>query len=142
MKKKKIHILADCILALTLIVMPIMIHAQSSDVNSGLNQIGGQIGASGGGFFNSRDSVVTLIGKVIKLLLFVSGAVAVLFVVIGGFMYITSAGNEEQASKGRKTVTYAIVGVVITILAYVIISVVVNLVSCQGGGGFFGLGGC
>ena len=43
-----------------------------------------------------------LIYRVISLLLFVSGALAVVFVIIGGYQYITSAGNEEQSEKGKK----------------------------------------
>jgi threonine synthase len=42
--------------------------------------------------------------------------------------YITSAGNEETAEKGRKTAVNAIIGIVIIILAYVIVNVVANLV--------------
>ncbi len=136
MKKNKIAILATLVFALVLIVMPLVIQAQATDVQGGLQGLGGQINATGGtGLFRSTDSPVQIIGKVIRLLLIVSGAIAVLFVVIGGFMYMTSAGNEEQATKGRKTLIYAIVGIVITVLAYVIVSSIVNLVTCQG---FFG----
>ncbi len=55
--------------------------------------------------------------------------IAVLFLIIGGFWYITSAGNEETAAKGKSTVINAIIGIVIIILSYVIINVVSNLVS-------------
>ena len=48
---------------------------------------------------------------------------------IGGFWYITSAGNEETAEKGRATAINAIIGIIIIILSYVIISVVSNFVA-------------
>jgi glucose uptake protein GlcU len=57
------------------------------------------------------------------LLLF---AVSVLFILIGGFQYVTSAGKEEQAKKGRQTLTYAVIGLAISILAYVIVYAVTN----------------
>lgn len=63
----------------------------------------------------------------------VAGAIAVLFVIIGGFWYITSAGNEEQAEKGQKTVTNAIIGVIVVVLSYVIITVIANFVSNPAG---------
>ena len=68
------------------------------------------------------------------MLLF-AGAIAVVFVIIGGYQYLTSAGNEESAEKGQKTLTNAIIGVVVVVLAYVIINVIVNLVSSNSGFG-------
>lgn len=77
-----------------------------------------------------------LIANIIRLLLLVVGALAVVFVIIGGYQYVTSAGNEEAAEKGKKTLVNAIIGVVVVILAYVIINVIINTVT--GGGALFG----
>jgi cytochrome bd-type quinol oxidase subunit 2 len=66
----------------------------------------------------------SLLIQVIKILLTISGVIAVLFIVIGGFWYITANGNEEQSKKGRKAITAAIIGMVIIILAYAIITIV------------------
>lgn len=63
---------------------------------------------------------------VIQLLLFVSGSLAVLFLIIGGYFYITSGGNEEQAARGRKTITNAIIGLIIIILSYTIVNVIIS----------------
>ncbi len=116
--------------------LPLPALAQA-DTSRGLNSIrllfpiGGIAGAQ------SLTGPGGLIYRVISLLLFVSGALAVVFVIIGGYQYITSAGNEEQSEKGKKTLINAIVGIVVIILAYVIINVVVNTVS--GSGGIFGV---
>ena len=56
-------------------------------------------------------------------------AIAVLFLIIGGFWYITSAGNEETAEKGKGTVINAIIGIVIIVLSYIIVQVVSRLVA-------------
>src|ERR1051326_9483449 len=79
------------------------------------------------GFSSITSGPVQFIAFINRLLLLVAGAVAVLFVIIGGYQYMTSGGNEESAEKGRKTVTNAIIGVVIIILSYVIVNAVVNL---------------
>ena len=50
--------------------------------------------------------------------------VSVAFLVLGGFRYITSAGNEETAGKGKKTIINSLIGLVIVILSYVIVSIV------------------
>ena len=73
-----------------------------------------------------------LIIKVIDILLGVAFLIAVLFLIIGGFRYIVSAGNEETAEKGKKTVINALIGIVIIILSYVIVSVVSRTVSSGG----------
>ena len=65
-----------------------------------------------------------LILAVINWMLSITLALSVLFIVIGGFMYMTSAGNEERVEKGKETVTNALVGLVIVILAYTIAKLV------------------
>ncbi|MBU6447785.1 hypothetical protein KGQ24_03020 [Patescibacteria group bacterium] len=84
------------------------------------------------------NTVNDLIIKIINVLLSVAAIIAVLFIIIGGFRYITSAGNEEQAEKGRGTLVNAIIGLVIIILAYVIVGIVNNTFAQRG---LFGIGG-
>lgn len=73
-----------------------------------------------------------LIVKIINILLAVAFLVAVLFLIIGGFRYIASAGNEEAAEKGRNTIINALIGIVVIILSYVIVRVVSSAVSSGG----------
>ena len=83
-----------------------------------------------GGFLLDRgaagNTFPSLLLYFVELLLGIVGIISVLFIVIGGFQYITSAGNEEQAEAGKKTLTNAIIGLVIVILSYVIVVVVMN----------------
>lgn len=46
---------------------------------------------------------------------------AFFFILYGGFQYLTSSGNPDQAAKARKTILNAIIGVVITISASAIV---------------------
>ncbi|MBL8029735.1 MAG: hypothetical protein JNN11_00615 [Candidatus Doudnabacteria bacterium] len=62
--------------------------------------------------------------KILTYLLYFAGIIAVIVIVWGGYLYITSAGNEEQAEKGQKAMTNAIIGVVIVIMALVIVRVI------------------
>ena len=79
---------------------------------------------------SERRGAADIIVLVINFLLLFAGLIAILFIVIGGYKYITSAGNAESAKSGRETVVNAIIGLVIIILAFVIVSVVNNTVSC------------
>ncbi len=58
-----------------------------------------------------------------------AGGVAVLFIVFGGYLYITAAGNDEQAEKGRKVLTNSIIGLVVIIMSSAIIAIVVNTIA-------------
>lgn len=71
---------------------------------------------------------VTGIGKlasdIILILTSVAGAVSIIFIVIAGIKFITAAGDEKKMAAASATLTYAIIGLVVTILAFVILRVV------------------
>jgi len=51
------------------------------------------------------------------------GGLAVLFLVIGGFQYVTSGGNPSKAEAAKKTITYAIVGLILVTLTGLIYAI-------------------
>ncbi len=63
-----------------------------------------------------------------QLLLSIIALASVVFIMVGGYRYIFSAGNEEQAQKGRDTLVNAIIGLVITVFAYAIITIVTGTI--------------
>jgi hypothetical protein len=65
---------------------------------------------------------------IIESILGIVGILAILFIVIGGYQYITSGGSDEQAEIGKKTLTNAIIGLIIVILSYSIVLVIINAV--------------
>jgi hypothetical protein len=80
--------------------------------------------SAGGTGLPNDTSVSGFIMKIINIALTVAGLVAVLFLIIGGFRYITSAGNEETAESAKKIIINAIIGIVIIILSFVIVRVI------------------
>lgn len=64
----------------------------------------------------------------INLLLLFAGSVAVIFIIIGGFRYLTSAGNEEASEQGKKTLVTSVIGLVVIILAATIVRIVATTV--------------
>jgi succinate dehydrogenase/fumarate reductase cytochrome b subunit len=84
---------------------------------------------------STDSSLITTAMTVITWILVATGAAAVLMLIIGGFRYITSAGNEKQADAAKETLTNAIMGLVFVLLAYVIASTInmVFLSSCNSG---------
>ena len=114
--------------AVAALTLPAAALAASGQIGSGLNDVRGEFSGVTGDF-GSASNVTELIAVIIRVLLLIGGAVAVLFVIIGGYQYLTSGGNEEQAEKGRKTVTNAIIGVVVVVLSYTIVNVLVGTLS-------------
>ena len=95
--------------------------------------------AQGGndGFFNNPQAgavpnVVaqgTLGGNVTALInyfLGFLGMVAVAFLIYGGVLMVTSAGEEEGVTKAKKIITWAAVGIVIIMLSYTIVTFVTS----------------
>ena len=76
-----------------------------------------------------NQTAASLAVRIIKILLYFAAIVAVIMIIIGGYYVMTAAGNETQAANGRKTLTNAIIGLVIVILAYVIVQAVVTFIT-------------
>ena len=70
-----------------------------------------------------------LIFSVVNIFILIAGAVAVFFVVFGGYVILTSSGDQGRQKQGKETVQNALVGLVIVLLAYVIVSVVARFIT-------------
>lgn len=79
--------------------------------------VGGLIGSS---------TVFEVVAIVLKWLLTLAGVIATVFLIIGGYQYLTSAGNEEASEKGKKTIVNAIIGIVVVVLSMAIVTIITN----------------
>ena len=59
-------------------------------------------------------------------LLFILGAISVIMIIIGGLRYVVSGGDSSAVNSAKNTILYAIVGVIVAILAYAIINFVIG----------------
>jgi uncharacterized membrane protein YidH (DUF202 family) len=73
------------------------------------------------------SAIVNSIMQVVFFLIFLSGGVAVLFMVLAGYKMITSNGVEEQYASGLATLKYASIGLVLVIMSVTIV-VLINAV--------------
>jgi hypothetical protein len=70
----------------------------------------------------SLGEVKTLGNNVILVLLTVVGALSVIFIIIGGIQYTISAGDSNKVSTAKSTITYAIIGLVMSLSIGIVIS--------------------
>lgn len=68
------------------------------------------------------------IANMLHLALAVAGAIAMLIIVIAGLQYILSQGDPQKTAKAKDAILYAVIGLVITMVAYGIVSLVVRAV--------------
>lgn len=74
------------------------------------------------------DELNDVIKTIINTIIFVIGLVAVVMIILGGISYATSQGDAAKVKKGKDTILYGIVGLVIAILAYAIINFVLEMI--------------
>lgn len=71
-------------------------------------------------------SVTGLIKQIINIFTWVVGVVAVIMIIIAGFRYVVSGGDSGGVSGAKNTILYAIVGLIIVIMAQVIVRFVLT----------------
>jgi hypothetical protein len=72
------------------------------------------------------SDVRVIIGYVIKAALGISGSLALLMFVWGGFLWLTAAGNSDRIEKGKKVLIWSTLGLVVIFSAYTITNAVIG----------------
>ena len=52
------------------------------------------------------------------------GGVALLFIIYGGYLILTSGGSPIQLNKGKRNIVYALIGLLLAIFGYVFVEVI------------------
>jgi hypothetical protein len=95
-------------------------------------QLGGKTGTTTTGTAVSIESLPhvgatdDLVDKLIGITIGVVGALALLFIVIGGYRYVISQGNPQAVAQAKNTILYALIGLIVAISAQVIVSFVIG----------------
>ena len=59
-------------------------------------------------------------------LIFVVGAVAVLYLIIGGLRYVVSNGDSKSVEAAKNTILYAIIGIVVAVVSFALVKFVID----------------
>jgi len=116
---KKTLIIASVISMFALSVMPALA------LNVGL-EYGTYTGL---GTKDLREGIMAIVNVLLGFL----GIIAIIIVLYGGFVWLTSGGNEEKVSQAKKIITAGIIGLVIIFVSFAIASfVITQLISATG----------
>lgn len=64
--------------------------------------------------------------QVTNTVLYIVGIIAVIMLIIGGIRYVTSGGDAKKVTDAKNTVLYAIIGLIISFLAFAIVNFVIT----------------
>lgn len=91
--------------------------APVDEIRDGVNASGGDDdGGNLGGRFED----------IVNIMLYILGAIAVIMIVIGGIRYATSNGDSGSIKSAKDTILYAVIGLIVAILAYSIVNFVLD----------------
>lgn len=82
-----------------------------------------EAGNANQGTIVGKNGILT---KVVQTFAYIAGIIAVIMVILGGFKYITANGDSGSIASAKQTIIYALVGVVIAILAQAIVSYILS----------------
>jgi hypothetical protein len=77
---------------------------------------------------SASNSVISIVLNVVYFLIYVGGAIAVLFIVIGAYNMITGGGDDAKVKAGRQTFSNAVIGLVLAIISVSIVSIITRVV--------------
>ncbi|MBI4437936.1 Ig-like domain-containing protein [Candidatus Uhrbacteria bacterium] len=96
------------------VAVPVL--AQDVDLESFAEQAG----------FSTTADITVIIARLVRTAISFVGVVAVVFVVYGGFMYMTAGGNAERAKSAKKILVNAFIGIVLVFSSFAIVQFILN----------------
>ena len=115
-----VSLIAVLMMAAVFVTVPQRAQAACSsgtDIRSGIDCASDQ---------QKNQSVPGGIKTAVNTLLYVVGIAAVIVLIIGGLRFITAGGNPQSVNSAKDSILYAVIGIVVAILAYAIVNFVLG----------------
>ena len=119
--KAKVLVAVMCLAMVFTVISPVSLPVYADSRDEAQN--GAKLANSGGG---SNQNLPDIITTIINVMLFIAGALAVIMIIYGGIRYITAHGDEKQVKVAKDTIVYSVVGLIIAILAYALVTFIFN----------------
>lgn len=98
-----------------------IVHLVASQL--GFTQIGELNANKPGGLPSDARAIPTDIARILFIF---AGAVAVAFIILGGYRYVTSQGDRDLVEKAKKTLLYAVIGLILIFVSATLFSFIAN----------------
>ena len=133
--KKVIYSLALGMFSLFMIMGVNFVFADKYDqiLDASGTQAGSALNISDQSGLNTKNSVPVIIGNVIKIILGVSGTVALIFIIMCGVLWMISKGDTAKIGSARKLMTSGMIGIAIIAAAYAITDFVIKQITVIAG---------
>lgn len=112
----------------SLLILPLFalnVQAQDNPVTNGIDFVDTELGGTLGS--NNVDPR-QIIANIINIALGFLGIIAVVIVLIGGFKWMTAAGNEDKVEEAKKILGAGVIGLVIILSAWALTTYVINII--------------
>jgi hypothetical protein len=70
-----------------------------------------------------------LISSILQILMILVLVLAVVYLIIGGYQYVTAGGNPEAAAKAKNTILGSVIGIIVAFSAYLIVKFIFESLS-------------
>ncbi|MBQ3440933.1 hypothetical protein IJG27_01310 [Candidatus Saccharibacteria bacterium] len=104
---------------------PASVHAATAYNICGQNNVSAEVKQANGCNGDATNDLSNAIVSIINAVIYVLGIVAAIFIIVGGVNYMTSAGDAAKIEKAKKTILYAVIGLVIAALTFAIVNFVI-----------------
>lgn len=74
----------------------------------------------------SNKDLVVLIQSIVTWVLGLLALVAVIMIIIGGFMWMTAGGNDDKVGSAKKYIISAVIGLIVILAAWIIVNFVIR----------------
>jgi hypothetical protein len=109
--------------------IPILGFSQSSFIPTKQAICGGSCPVIDSNFSFTKESITNFILSLARFLTYIGGALAVLFIVYGGFLILTDFGDSKRSAAGWSCIQSSIIGLLIIILAYTAVAFISSVLT-------------
>ena len=114
------------IFSLLFLLIPMFSFAQEEQQGYGLEETGANLPFTGTPVGEADTQVAELVGNIINAFLGIVGVVFLIYLIYAGSLWLTAGGNAERVTKGRKIMTWSILGLIIIFAAYVLTNFIIG----------------
>ena len=95
----------------------------------------GQLGISDAPQISSVDTLIGIVKNIVKYIYIIFFLVAVIFILFAAYTYLTAQGEPEEVNKARTQIMYAVIAIVVALMAVSVDLIVKNLITTGGDSG-------